>query len=207
MLLVLVSTLLAIPVFAGTGSLRVDPPWPEAQQSPAYFEIWSQPPDDAYEPSVFLAMTESSYLGLTGDVTVAWTGPSSPLVFVIGDWTLAQDGVKLPTGALGGVTDGAGLTVASLKDHLGTDGPIYWAFSPILEGPLTGVHETLTVTINSENPYMLVYLMGKSNPDGPFDMRTPPTRPGLVVPEVPFGTIAIIGSMMAALALFSKRSL
>lgn len=205
-LLVLISVFLAIPVFGGTGSLRIEPTWPEAQDSPAYFEIWSQPPDTAYDVYVFLTMTEDSYLGLTGDVTVEWTGPSSPLVIGMGEWTLGQDGVKLPTGAPGGVTDGAAFTLASLKDHLGTDDDVYWAFGPILDGPLTGVHQTLTVTINSDDPHMLVYLMAKSDTEGPFDMRIPPTKPGLVVPEVPFGTIAIVGSMMAALILFSKKS-
>jgi len=201
-LLFTVMTLLSIsiPVFAGTGSIRIDPPLPDMTASPAEFEIWAQS-GVANDPYIFLVITEACYSGLTGNTGVSWSGGSVSF----GDVWIGPEstnGDKLPPGT----TSGAGYTVASLKDHLDTDGPIYYVFIPIPGlTQLTSEHVTITVTLSSDNPEMLVYILGKSPGSEDFDMRVPPTIPGFVVPEIPFGTIMGLASMLAAFAIYAKR--
>ncbi|MHA2169708.1 MAG: hypothetical protein ACXAB7_07420 [Candidatus Kariarchaeaceae archaeon] len=198
--------LLATPLaFAkgGTGSIRIDPPLPDMTASPAVFEIWAQS-GTAYDPHVFLVITESCKIGLTGDTIVSWTGASSPLTIEEGDWIGPEtnNGDKIPTPT----TPGAGYTVASLKDHLDTTEALYWIFEPILEDPLTSEKETITISLHSSNPEMLVYILGKHEEEATeYDDRVPPTIPGFVVPEIPLGTLMGLASMFAALALLSKR--
>lgn len=204
MLILISVSLLTIPVFAGTGSLRIDPPLPEGSGSPATFAVWVQPPKDANDPHIFLVITESCYSSLTGDVEVKWDGSITPIAET--DWNGPENdnSDKLPPGT----TNGAGYTVASLKDHLNTDGPIYWYFVGILNGEAIEVGDfyEITVDLPSAAPEMLVYILGKSkNPTGPFDMRVPPTIPGFMVPELPLGTITGLVSMIGALLLIVKR--
>ena len=202
-LLLTVMTLLSIsiPVFAGTGSIRIDPPLPDMSASPADFEIWAQS-DVANDPHIFLVITEACYNGLTADTVVSWSGGSLTIIKAEWNGPETNNGDKLPPGA----SNGAGYTVASLQDHLDTEGPIYWAFGSILDGAqLTADHQTITVTLSSDDPNMLVYILGKSPDSEDFDMRVPPTIPGFVVPEFPFGTIMSLVSMIAALVIFTKR--
>jgi hypothetical protein len=203
-LLLTVMTLLSIstPAFAGTGSIRIDPPLPDMTASPAEFEIWAQS-GVANDPHIFLVITQECWAGLSADTTVDWGG--SPIIIETGDWNGPEstNGDKLPPGT----TPGAGYTVASLKDHLDTDGPIYWVFYPILGGAqLTSVHETITVSLSSDDPEMLVYILGKSPDSDDFDTRVPPTIPGFVVPEIPLGTIMGLASMIAALAIYARKA-
>ena len=205
-LVILAFLLLATPIAyaqGGTGSIRIDPPLPDMSASPAEFIIWAQS-GTAYEPHIFLVITESCKIGLTGDTIVSWDGASSPLIIEEGDWMGPEinNGDKRPTDT----TPGAGYTVASLKSHLDTDEPIYWIFEPILEGPLTSENETITISLHSSNPKMLVYVLGKHEEEASeYDDRVPPTIPGFVVPEIPLGTLMGLVSMFAALALLAKR--
>jgi len=191
----------------GTGTIRIDPALPFMSGTEADFEIWVQPGGDpTADPHIFLVMTEDSYLGLTGDVTVDWGGGDS-LVLTIKAWIKETvPGTKVPPYT----TPGAGYTVASLKDHLGTTGPIYWAFASILDdgADLTTSPVTITVTLPSDSPRMLVYILGKTSNPHPSDLfnnKVPPTIPGLVVPETPWGTITALVSTLAALALFTVK--
>lgn len=201
--------LLLIPVVVveapGTGTIRIDPAFPLMSGTVAVFEIWVQPGGEpTADPHIFLVMTEESYTGLTGSVTVTWDSVSIDIL--LGDWTgETENSKKVPPDT----TPGAGYTVASLKDHLGTTGPIYWAFASILGGAdLTTSHVTITVTLPSSSPRMLVYVLGKtSNPKPPdlFNNNVPPTIPGFMVPEIPLGTITALLSTLAALALFTAK--
>ncbi len=205
LLIIMTILSLSIPVLGGTGSIRIDPPLPEMSTSPADFEIWVQS-GVADDPHIFLVITEACYNGLTGDTTVSWSsgGGGSLTINTPAGWTGPElnNSVKLPPG----LTPGAGIPVASLKDHLDTDGPIYWANGSILGGAqLTSENKTITVTLSSDDPEMLVYIVGKSPGSDIFDMIVPPTIPGFVIPEIPFGTIMVLASMIAALAIYAKK--
>ena len=199
--IILAVTSMTIPAIAGTGSIRIDPTLPMGVDSPADFDIWSQDGKDVNDPHVFLVMTEACYDGLMGNVEVAWDGGSVTIVGT--DWTKeTTNGKKVPPDT----TPGAGYTVASLKDHLDTTGAIYWAFKPILEGPLGATKETITVSMESSSPKMLVYILGKSGAEtsisDKFDIRVPPTIPGFVVPELPIGAASALLTMIGV--YFSK---
>lgn len=198
-----VAFLFAMPVFAGTGGIRIDPPLPEESETPAVFEVWVQGNAIANDLHIFLVMTESSFIGLTGDVDVSWEGGS--VIIPETAWTPeTENSKKVPPGT----TNGAGYTVASLKDHLDTDGPIYWAFADLWDDPLDSIKKTITVSLPSTNPEMLVYLLGKSGRgaecDTKFNIRVPPTIPGFVVPEIPFGTLTALLMMAAALSVVTR---
>ena len=190
-------------VYAGTGGIRIDPPLPTGTESPATFDIWVQGKDDANDPHVLLVITQSCYEGLSEveDVVVSWDGGAESIsITKASDWTMdTVNSVKVPSGT----TSGAGYTVASLKDHLETDGPIYYAFAPILGESLGEDKVSITVTCPSNDPKMLVYILGKSSDSESsgelYDLRVPPTIPGFVVPEIPLGTISAIATMMGAL--------
>ncbi len=194
---------ISIPVFAGTGSIRIDPPLPDMSASPADFDIWAQS-GVANDPHIFLVITQACFEELTGDTTVSWNEGLSFITIDEFDWNgpESNNGDKLPPGA----SNGAGYTVASLQDHIDTDDPIYWVFRSILDGAqLTSLHEEITVALSSDDPEMLVYILGKSPESEVYDMGVPPTIPGFVVPEIPFGTIMGLASMIAALAIYAKR--
>ena len=194
------TSIIALPVNAGVGGIRIEPPLPIMTESPAVFTIYVQNGDTANDPHVFLVITESCYNGLMDDVTVSWgEGPGS--LITITNWEEEPEDKKIPPEAV----NGANYTIASLKSHLETSGPIYWAFESILGVPLTTDPVDITVTLPSSDPEMLVYIMGKSDGSELFDMRVPPTIPGFVVPEIPLGTIAGLASMITALLLITKR--
>ena len=192
-----ISAILAPP----TGVLRIDPPLPYENDSPADFTIWVQGQTTACNPIILLVMTDSCYQGLSGDVTVDWgDGP-----VVLSPWINENtNGDKIPVFA----SSGAGYTVASLKDHLETSESIWYAWAPILGDEDIDPGETfeITVSMTSDTPEMLVYIMGESDCDsGVYDMAVPPTIPGFVVPEIPIGTALSVLTMLGAAALYRKR--
>jgi hypothetical protein len=178
-------------VLAGTGSLRINPAMPTTTKSPAAFETWVQGKGNASDPHVLLVMTNSSYYGLTADVKVEWTGGS--LTVPKAAWSSDTDnGKKVPPDT----APGAWYTVASLRSHLGTTQRIWWAFQPFLTGQnITQTHVSFTVTLPSNDPRMLVYVLGKDAIPGLYDISVPDSIPGFVVFEP--------GPVFAMLALFS----
>jgi len=181
--------------------------------SPADFEIWVEGAGDpTHDPNVLLVMSQGCYDGLTGDVVVSWTWPSSDSVTfskaAFGANAVSDNSAKVPPT---GTTEGGCYTVASLKDHLsyGLSVPlsatdtIYWAMKPFLNGPLTGAHQTFTVTLPSTDPRMLVYALGKTASSTLFDNKVPPTQPGFIVPEP--GTIFLAAASFSALALYALK--
>lgn len=173
---------LAVVLAGGLGTIRIDPYLPMGTSSPAQFEVWVKPGGDpTTDPNIFLVMTESCYDGLAGNVTVDWTGDGlSDLNITKDEWTNETElGKKVPPGTV----NGAGYTVASLKDHLTTSEAIYWALKPFLDGDITQSHTVFNVTLPSSAPKMLVYVLGKTDGSELFNNRVPPTIPGFVIPE------------------------
>jgi hypothetical protein len=180
-----------------TGVLRIDPPLPYENESPAEFTIWVQGRTTACDPHVLLVMTDSCYDGLVPPVTVDWPGSSGPTV--LDTWiNMNTNGDKVPPEA------SPGYTVASLKDHLETSESIWYAWVPILgESIVPGETYEITVSMESDTPEMLVYILGKSDCGScVYDMRVPPTIPGFVIPEVPIGTVLSILTMLGTAGLF-----
>jgi hypothetical protein len=180
-------------VLAGTGSLRVSPAMPMTVNSPASFETWVQGNVEASDPHIFLAMTDSCHSGLTANVTVEWVGGS--LTIPDDAWTSDDiNGKKLPPEA----APGAWYTVGSLKSHLGTAQKIWWAFQPFLNGQnITHTHRSFSVTLPSNDPRMLVYVLGIDGP-GEYDMSVPDSIPGFVVfePTPVFAALAMLSAFM-----------
>ena len=202
--------LISIPcVIAGTGSLRIDPQWPTMVESPAQFQVWCQS-GTSYDVEILLIITESCYESLPTTSSVVIANSGSNVIFDKIDFkgVSGMGGVYVPPS---GTTTGARYTVASLKDHLDeglsealeSEDTIYWAMKPIF-GSLDDQKEDITITLNSDSPRMLVYLLGKSA-DGAalFDMALPPTPAGFVVPEL--GTLILAGSSFGGLALYGLR--
>ena len=186
-------------VWAGTGGIRIDPPLPYMNGSPADFTVEVKGKDDACNPIVFLVMTEACYNSLHADVIVSWDGG----FITLNDWKMENtDGDKVPPGT----SSGAGYTVASLKDHLDTSDPIYWDTAPIIGSALeAGEEYEITVGLASDSPKMLVYVLGQSDCGGDYDMRVPPTIPGFVIPEVPLGTLLSALTMLGAAGLYRLK--
>ena len=206
------------PVFApGAGTVRLEPHGSYyglsvMLESPATFNVTVQSGGDpTCDPHIFLVMTAESYNGLTSDVTVNWT---NSVDLTITGWTMeTENGNKVPSGVP--IHSGTGYTVASLKDHLNTTGPIYWSFNPILDGSaLTQNKQEFTVALPSTAPRMLVYVLGKNaeydndivvcpGAQSEFDNRVPPTQPGFVIPEI--STVLLAGAAFAGFGLFVLR--
>jgi len=206
-LLSLVLMLATVPCVAGQegqGTIRIWPPLPTMLSSHATFEI-NCTAGTTYDPHIFLVMTDSCHEGLTGDVTVDWTGDgTADLTITSEQWheeTEHTEGIKVPPGT----TNGVGYTVASLMDHLETTEPIWWAFKPFLDGaPLTQTPQTFTVDLPSTDPKMLVYALGKTDPeDALFNNRVPPSIPGFMIPEL--STILLAAASFSALALYALK--
>ncbi|MHC4690133.1 MAG: hypothetical protein ACYS5F_10915 [Planctomycetota bacterium] len=209
-ILVIIMALLSVstPVFAvATGGLRIDPDQTVATlETPATFEVSAQSAD-SYDVNFLLVVTVECYVGMPGGpaiaAEVAYGGTT--IEFTKSDFVEASSGFVPPTGT----TPGARYTVASLKDHIDTEGSVYWAMKPMGHAdfdPLTTTEREITVTLDSSDPRMLVYLQGKSVNDATlFDMKVPPTTPGFVIPEIPLGTIMVLASMIAALAIYAKK--
>jgi hypothetical protein len=207
--LLVAALMIGTALAAGNGLIRLDPHgsyYPEAVmlESPAAFTVYVQSGPDATDPHIFLVMTESCYEGLTSDVTVDWGAGGLPDL-TITSWTLADDnGDKVPPGC----ASGTGYTVASLKDHLDTDGPVYWAFEPFLANPISETPQEFTVTLESTDPRMMVYALGKAEGCDLFSNRVPPTQPGFVIPEGTTIALAVASlSAFAMYALLRKRTL
>lgn len=198
--IVLVSSFTAC-VFAGTGSLRIDPPLPYVNESPAGFDVWVQGKHAAYDPIILLVMTDSCKGGLAEDPKVEWNdGADSVTLSTWHEETI--NSVKVPPGA----SNGAAYTVASLKDHLDTSESIHWATAEILDGPIVpGETYKITVYLDSEHPKMLVYVLGKSKGSEEYDMSVPPTIPGFVIPEVPIGTILALVTMVGTAGIYKYK--
>ena len=202
--LTLIVSSYVVAISAGTGSLRISPPLPYENESPADFTIWVQGKDTACNPIILLVMTDSCYDGLSGPVTVAWEDGTPG---VVTGWTNENtNSVKVPPFA----SNGAGYTVASLKDHLETSESIWYAYIYAMDigGENIDPGETfkITVSMTSDTPEMLVYIMGESEcGSGVYDMAVPPTIPGFVIPEVPIGTVLSVITMLGAAALYRKR--
>jgi len=214
--LVISITFLALaisPVFATPeGSIRIDPhssyyPAPVMLSSPATFNISVNGPADTptCNPHILLVMTNSSYYGLTGNVTVDWPGSISPLeIGTATGWNLETTNADVPPT---GVTSGTKYKVSTLQAHLNTTEPIWWALEPFLDGAyLTKTPQEFTVTLPSTSPRMLVLALGKVLNDGctgDLDNRVPPTLPGLVVPEL--ATILLAAASFGAFAIYAVK--
>lgn len=215
--LAIMATLVAIAIpsaFAQVGTIRIEPysegyPDPIMLSSPATFNISVQPAaDPTCDPHIFLVMTNSCYQGLTSDVTVDWTGDATPELTITTWHEEWNNSVKVPPEA-----GDNGYTVALLQSHLATSESIWWAFEPFLDGAmLTADKQEFTVTLDSTDPRMLVYALGKiavgcpptcPGPTAPFDNRVPPTQPGLVVPEL--ATILLAAAPFGAFALYAFK--
>lgn len=191
-----------VSVFAGTGSIKIDPPLPYMNESPAEFEveITGQGVGNAYDPIIFLVMTDSCMDALSEDPMVKWNNGVDSVT--LSSWTEETTNIKIPTGT----SMGAAYQVATLKSKLETSESIHWATAPILDGPIeSGEKYKITVYLESGDPKMLVYVLGKSEGSSVYDMAVPPSIPGFVVPEVPIGTILTLATMMGAAALFKYR--
>ena len=216
-----VTVVLATVPFAyagnATGTIRLGPiVWPVPVASPADFAVWVEGAGDpTYDPHVLLVMTEDCWNGLTGDVVVDWTADLVSFNKTANFTAVTSNSANVPPA---GTSSGARYTVASLKDHLsyGLSEPInstatiYWAMGAFLSGPITGTPQNFTVTLSSTDPRMLVYVLGKTEEsNGEFDnfisRKVPPTNPGFIVPEVPFGTIAVFLAMLGALGVIAIK--
>jgi hypothetical protein len=193
---------------AATGALRITPhgsyyPEPIMLTSPATFNITAIDHLRAYDPNILLVMTDASYQGLKSDVMVEWEGGS--INFTKAQFTSVElDNAYVPPT---GTTNGVRYRVSSLKEHIGVNGTaddtLWYVYGPFLSKPISHTPQSFTITLNSENPRMLVYAIAKIFGYGlfniaccnPFDTRVPPTQPGFVVPDA--------APMLLALASFS----
>jgi hypothetical protein len=210
----MVLSLVSIPcVMAGTGSLKISPEWPTMVASPADFTVWCQN-GISYDVNILLVMTDSCHASLPStDGVVVEDDVGTPIVsFGYGDFTgvTGMGGVYVPDS---GTTPGARYVVSSLKDHLDlglsepleSDDKIWWAMKPLF-ATLDNDPEAITIKLNSDNPRMLIYLMGKSEDSADlFDMHIPPTPAGFIIPEVAIGSIMAVAAMFTALGLFAYK--
>ena len=206
LLLVLPILLLTVPVVLAqpTGTVRIEPALPVESTSPADFEVWVKPSGDpTSDPHIFLVMTASCYAGLDS-VKIYWGAGEDPDIVLTNDGVWTEEtvpGTKVPPDT----TNGAGYTVASLKDHLGTTDSIYWAFVSILDGDdITQTPTPFTIILNSESPKMLVYILGETSGSSLFDNRVPPTIPGFVIPE-PATIAAVVTPLIGLIGYAAHR--
>ena len=193
----LLATATSLAFATGQGLVRIDPANPIMQTSPAVFSAYVVSGPDANDAHIFLVMTDECHDGLTDDVTVSWSG-GSVTITTWNEETL--NSVKVPPNTENGI----GYTVASLKDHLGTSDPIWWAFVEILDGgPITQTPQDVTVDLPSTAPRMLVYALGITGEGTVFNTRVPPTIPGFVVPEAT--PLILAGASFAAMGLYAFK--
>ena len=207
---VMTITLLAIavpPVLAEVGTIRIEPhgsyyPSPIMLESPATFNISVQPSaDPTTDPHILLAMTNSSYHGLTGNVIVSWTGGSTS--FSPSDFTEVNTGDEVPTS---GTVPGVRYQVSGLKDHLNTSDSVWWAYGPFLAGNITQSEQEFTVTLPSTDQRMLVYAIGKTGGATTlFNNRVPPTMAGFVIPQLAPLLLTLASFSAFALYAFKRR--
>jgi len=209
-LLALIASPLTVQAHTGeaTGALRITPhgsyyPEPIMLSSPATFNITAIDHKTVCDPHVVLVMTNASYQGLTGDVTVEWVG--GYISFTKAGFTAVSDNnAYVPPS---GTTEGARYLVSSLKSHIGVNGTaddtLWYVYGAFLSYCVNQTPQTFTVTLPSTNPRMLVYAIGKISAFNLFSIkcfdyfntRVPPTMPGFVVPD--------LAPVLLALASFS----
>jgi hypothetical protein len=198
-LLALIASPLTVQAWVGggaEGALRITPhgsyyPEPIMLSSPATFNITAIDSKTVCNPNIVLVMTNASYQGLTGSVTVEWEGGSTSFSKASFTAVNANNAYVPPSGT----TDGGRYTVASLKDHIGVKGTaddtLWYVYAPFLSRCVDQTPQTFTVTLPSTNPRMLVYAIGKIVSFScfnieccySFDTKVPPTQPGFVVPD------------------------
>jgi hypothetical protein len=212
---IIVFAMVISPAFA-QGTIRLEPHGsyygqPVMLNSPAtfYVNVTGASSNPTKDPHVFLTMTETSYNSLTGNVVVNWTNNGTPKSVTITTWHKETvNSVTVPPSA----DSGTAYTVASLRSHLNTTEPIYWAFESILSGKdLTFTPKVFTITLPATKPRMLVYVLGKiyhtngfsiqCEPCCKFNNKVPETQPGFIVPEPT--TIATAGMSLVALASYA----
>ncbi|MBS7619624.1 PEP-CTERM sorting domain-containing protein [Candidatus Bathyarchaeota archaeon] len=201
---------LVIPLIVGlavvnaseTGSIRVLPSVPIRLQTTFHFSVETIGDDPvAFDPIIFLVMTKESYDGLTG-VTIEWSGGG--VTFPKTSFSEEDDGsVKLPSEASPTIQ----YFVASLKEKLGTTGPIYWSYNSFLGDVITRKPKEFTVTLYSSKPNMLVYVFGKSSPSATeYDMRSVIIESQVTAFHVPEPvTILGLSASIAALIGYSAK--
>ena len=200
---------------AAKSNIILDPhstgyPNPVMLSSPATFSVnLSNKNAVAYDTRILLVMTKACYDGLSGPITVTWDGGGLSfdkdidieLLDYVGPPD-QYDPMKVPTDT------SDQYNAKALADHLGVvNEDLYYVNGSFLD-EITGDGQEFIVTLPSSSPRMLVYVLG-SNEDGieVYNMSTPMSQPGFVVPELPLGTISGLVSMFSALMLkYRKRS-
>jgi len=202
--------MLAGPAFAA--SIRIEPHGsyygePVMLTSPAtfYVNLTNGAQQETMDPHIFLAMPETSYDSLTGNVVVNWTKEGTPYSLTITTWNKETTDAKVPPEA----DNGTFFNVATLQSHLVTSEPIYWAFEPFLDSMnITKTPTPFTITVPATDPRVAVYVLGKEPSNQGvipelFNNRNPPTQPGFVVPE----PATIVASVMSLVALVSYAAI
>jgi hypothetical protein len=161
-------------------------------------------------PYIVLVMTKASYDGLTGPVTVNWTGASGQYnesTFPKLTFTTATTGY-IPDPTLTPYDSGR-YEVQSLKTQLGVNGTkddfVYYNLGPFLGGSAIGrLPKEFTVNLPATNPKMLVLAVARSGVCTPFfNMRVQPCTPGFIIPEVPPMLIVMVS--FAAVGLYAVK--
>jgi hypothetical protein len=214
-MLIMVLSLISIPcAMAATGGLRISPQWSIMVESPYEFTVWTQA-GNGYDVHILLVVTDLCHASMpsTGAVVVK---QDSTVIATFGEGEFTSEtgtgGVYIPPEAL---TD-CPYQASNLKSHLsyGLSEPlepedtIWWALKPLNSPDFNPLDETevIEVTLNSDNPRMLIYLMGKNDVSATkLDNRVPPTNPGFMVPEVIIGSIMAVAAMFTALGLFAYK--
>ena len=207
----------------GTGTIRIWPhgsyyPLPIMLTTPATFGTNTTNNQKAYCPNVVLVMTNASYQGLTGPVTVTWIGGSTSFPKSNFTSVIINNATVPPSGA----THGGSYKVSTLQEHIGVNNTadqwLWYVYGPFLSRPINGTIQTFTVTLPSTHPRMLVLIIGKSQCSTgcgicstgcgiqcipKFDMKVPPTQPGFVVPDAAPVLMAL--SSFSALGLYAVK--
>jgi hypothetical protein len=177
------------------GELLINPhgsyyPLPIMLTSPATFTIESVNATTGVFPNIVLVMTKASFNGLTGPVTVDWTGTtgqSNESIFPKMSFQVVTTGY-VPDQTVTSFDSGR-YSVTDLKQRLGVNGTeddaLFYNFGPFLGGSAIGrIPRQFTVTLPSTRPRALVLAVARSGVCTPFfNMRVGPCRPGFIVPE------------------------
>ena len=211
LLSVFLFTTTAVHVY-GLGTLKMYPYWPYMSGTEEEFHVWIEGSGTAYEPRLFLVMTETCYANLADpgaavEIDFEPYGVSPDITLYKSDFTPnyeTDNSVKIPSWA----EEGVKYTVASLKSHLESEDPIRWcyvSFPTYIDGD--GVW--FKIKLHSSQPRMLVYVFGKTDSALPYwNIKVPPTMPGFLVPEP--ATIAAVATPMLTLlgyAYYKRKTL